>query len=192
MFTVLLREPNIRLFEHTVCMSVSLCQALESLTPLSPVIKWPNDLLLADRKVCGVLAEATDAAPGYVAIGLGLNVSWGGNRPSDVPGWATALDEHVTEVPPRLRIFQETIVCLDTWLSLLKHASEHARLRDEWQRRLWRRGQLVEVQLHDRRLRGLLTGTDEHGALEVITDADEAIKVLDGELVLPERPSRAV
>ena len=81
---------------------------------------------------------------------------------------------------------------LDAWLSLLDHASEHPRLRDEWQRRLWRRGQPVEVQLHDRRLRGLLAGTDEHGALVVITNADEAIKVLDGELVLPERPPRSV
>jgi BirA family transcriptional regulator, biotin operon repressor / biotin---[acetyl-CoA-carboxylase] ligase len=190
MFTVLLCEPHLALHEHTVCLSVSLCQALEGLIPLRPAIKWPNDLLISDRKVCGVLAETTDAALGYVSIGLGLNVSWDGNRPCDVPGWATALDEHVVNVPPRLRILQETISCLDTWLSLVIQADQRARLRDEWLRRLWRRGQPVEVQLHDRRLRGVLSGTDEHGALMLITDAHELVKVLDGELVLPERPPR--
>jgi BirA family biotin operon repressor/biotin-[acetyl-CoA-carboxylase] ligase len=190
MFTALLREPHVALQEHTVCVSVSLCQAIESLTSLRPDIKWPNDLLVSDRKVCGVLAEATDAAPGYVAVGLGLNLRWDGDRPAGIPAWATALGEHLEDVPARGLVLQKTIGQLDQWLSALTRADEHGRLREEWLLRLWRRDQSVDVKLHDRLVHGVLIGTDEHGALVLRTDGGGEIRVLDGELILPNHPPR--
>jgi BirA family biotin operon repressor/biotin-[acetyl-CoA-carboxylase] ligase len=188
MFTVLLREPRLPFPEHTVCLSVSISQAIESVTPLSPAIKWPNDLLIADRKVCGVLAESTDAAPGYVAVGLGLNAAWGGSHPRGVPSWATALDEHLDGAPDRSVLLQETIMRLDEWLLSLQHTDAHTRLRAEWQRRLWRLGQPVEVKTHEGVVHGVLGGTDDLGALMLIADSGDEIRVLDGELVLPGRP----
>jgi BirA family transcriptional regulator, biotin operon repressor / biotin---[acetyl-CoA-carboxylase] ligase len=170
-----------------MCLSVSLCQSLEDLTPLRPAIKWPNDLLIADRKVCGVLAESTDAAPGYVAVGLGLNVAWRGFRPAEVPTWATALDEHVSSTPPRESLLMETVIRIDKWLTALGQTSEHERLRNEWQGRLWRRGQTVTVKLHDRAVQGVLQGTDPRGALELLSIDGEMLTILDGELLLPDR-----
>jgi hypothetical protein len=55
---------------------------------------------------------------------------------------------------------------------------------------LWRRGQAVEVNLRDRVVVGVLSGTDEHGALILIADNGESVRVLDGELALPGRPPR--
>ncbi len=191
LLTVLLNEPSVALFEHTICVSVSLCEALEAIASVRPVIKWPNDLLLDNRKVCGVLAESSDAAPGYVAVGLGLNVAWEGVRPAHVPEWATAIDEHATSQVDRIALLEEVIRRLDSWLDALVTDSGHVQLRDAWERRLWRRGAEVVVQLHNETLVGLLSGTDQHGALLVkLADGSERA-VLDGELLMPGRPPRA-
>ncbi|MDR1512377.1 MAG: biotin--[acetyl-CoA-carboxylase] ligase [Propionibacteriaceae bacterium] len=47
----------------------------------TPELKWPNDVLIAGRKVCGVLAETCPVAAGLVAVvGIGLNVSQGADE----------------------------------------------------------------------------------------------------------------
>lgn len=80
-FSVLLHPPSdmkseqIHLF--TGLGSVAVCAALESLYQLHPEIKWPNDILLDRKKVCGVLTEAHwigDKLQGII-LGIGINVT---------------------------------------------------------------------------------------------------------------------
>ena len=52
---------------------LAVARALREQTGLDAVLKWPNDVLVDGRKVCGVLAEV--AAPGAVVLGIGLNVT---------------------------------------------------------------------------------------------------------------------
>src|SRR6476661_8487902 len=56
--------------------SVALVEAIEEIQPeLQPAIKWPNDILLDDRKVAGILAETTwDGEQLCVVVGVGVNV----------------------------------------------------------------------------------------------------------------------
>ena len=55
----------------TAWVAVAVGDALRELTGHTPVIKWPNDLLVEGRKVCGILIEQSSA----VVVGLGLNLS---------------------------------------------------------------------------------------------------------------------
>jgi BirA family biotin operon repressor/biotin-[acetyl-CoA-carboxylase] ligase len=62
---------------HLVVASVAVAavKALERLTPQLEVgIKWPNDLVVEDRKLAGVLAESTP--DGAVVVGIGVNLGW--------------------------------------------------------------------------------------------------------------------
>lgn len=61
----------------TMTASVSVAQAIEETTGIKPVIKWPNDLLINNRKVCGILTEldAEIDKINYVIIGIGINVN---------------------------------------------------------------------------------------------------------------------
>lgn len=52
---------------------VAVAEALRERADLDAVLKWPNDVLVAGRKVCGVLTEV--AGPGAVVVGIGLNVT---------------------------------------------------------------------------------------------------------------------
>jgi BirA family biotin operon repressor/biotin-[acetyl-CoA-carboxylase] ligase len=73
MVSVLLRPPaERRAQELSLVAAVAVALAVEDATGLSAQIKWPNDVLLARRKVAGILAEAKE---GVVVLGIGLNVN---------------------------------------------------------------------------------------------------------------------
>jgi BirA family biotin operon repressor/biotin-[acetyl-CoA-carboxylase] ligase len=58
--------------ELTLVGAIAAAEAVEGATGLSAQIKWPNDVMLNRRKVCGVLGELRD---GVVTLGIGLNVN---------------------------------------------------------------------------------------------------------------------
>lgn len=62
----------------TVCAGCSVCAAIEKLTDKKPLIKWVNDVYLNDKKICGILSEATtDIESGTVdsvVVGIGINL----------------------------------------------------------------------------------------------------------------------
>jgi len=61
----------------TMTCSISAAQAIKEITGLKPVIKWPNDLLINDKKVCGILTEldAEIDRINYTIVGIGINVN---------------------------------------------------------------------------------------------------------------------
>ncbi len=79
----------------TPCAAVAVCRAVERVCGVTPGIKWPNDLLLGDKKLCGILTEASTAlGRAYVVIGLGVNVNTAPDDfPPDVRGTAVSLLE---------------------------------------------------------------------------------------------------
>ena len=79
MLSVLLREHHQapRPWRSTALAAVALTEAVERVAPsLRPAIKWPNDLLVSDRKVAGILAEsAWDGRQLSIIVGIGVNVA---------------------------------------------------------------------------------------------------------------------
>jgi BirA family transcriptional regulator, biotin operon repressor / biotin---[acetyl-CoA-carboxylase] ligase len=71
--SVLLRPPqDERLPQLSLVAGVAAADAIEYALGLSAQIKWPNDVLVNRKKVCGVLAEAREGA---VVVGIGINVN---------------------------------------------------------------------------------------------------------------------
>lgn len=69
---------------------VAVCRALRSAGGIETRLKWPNDVLVDDRKLCGILAEV---AGGKVVLGIGLNVSTRREElPPDRPATSVALE----------------------------------------------------------------------------------------------------
>lgn len=101
--SVLLRSlaPMSELFAITAAVGLALADACAAAAGVAPGIKWPNDLVLGEHKLAGILAEADAGAPGgregsvAVVVGVGCNVAW-----ADLPG-ATCLAAHADrEVSP--------------------------------------------------------------------------------------------
>ncbi len=88
-FTMLLRPDYERALwpRLSLVAGLAVARSIEALG-LIPEIKWPNDVLIGGRKVCGILVEAE---ADFVALGVGLNV--GGGFPPELQGQATSLAE---------------------------------------------------------------------------------------------------
>lgn len=143
-----LRRPAIL----TAWAAVSVCETVRRIIGAEAEIKWPNDVLLNGRKVCGILIEQ---GRGTVA-GIGLNVQ------------QTAADFAAAELPFATSLGQHTQVALDTHavartlLDVLDQ--EYARLCDgdlatleaSWKRQLGLLGQEVRAECLDGERRGRL------------------------------------
>ncbi|MGI8681762.1 MAG: biotin--[acetyl-CoA-carboxylase] ligase, partial [Mycobacteriales bacterium] len=115
--SVLLRPavPRERWGLLTLVVAVAAARAVRERTGVAVEVKWPNDLVVSDRKLAGVLAEVVGDA---VVVGLGLNVS---TRPAELPPGATSLavetGEAVNRQPVLLALLREVGVAYDKWES---------------------------------------------------------------------------
>jgi BirA family biotin operon repressor/biotin-[acetyl-CoA-carboxylase] ligase len=79
-----------QLYLVTAAVSLSALKAIRSLTGIDATLKWPNDVLLGERKVAGVLSElvetgqSTDGPESAIVVGIGINLLWPG--PQGVEG----------------------------------------------------------------------------------------------------------
>lgn len=79
----------------TPCAAVAVCRAISRVCGITPDIKWPNDLQLGGKKLCGILTESGSLGGRYYAIiGLGINVNTDcALFPEDVRNVAVSLSE---------------------------------------------------------------------------------------------------
>lgn len=153
--------------------ALTIAEALEQLGVSGLRVKWPNDVVHEQEKLCGVLVDVTGEAHGAcrVAVGIGINVSSRGQP-------ARRIDQPWTELDTILArsLDRNTIVaqCLDRLLPALEAfpAAGFAPYRATWRRRDALRDQRIAVHTGDGgTLEGQAAGVDTHGRLKVI-DAD--------------------
>ncbi len=99
--------------------AIAVSEAIVSVTGLRPLLKWPNDVLIGERKVGGILCESggPSSAP-FVIVGIGLNIN--GSR-EDLPSFlvpiATTVETEIGRAVDRCRAATELLVqlehCLD-------------------------------------------------------------------------------
>lgn len=131
MFSILLR-PDVPLElwpRFTTLAALAVCDAIEAMLPLRPAIKWPNDIYLGQRKVCGLLAETGTGPHGmFLVLGIGLNV----NATTFAPELADTATSLLRELPATIReIDREALAvlllnALDRTFALCEHDYFHA------------------------------------------------------------------
>jgi BirA family transcriptional regulator, biotin operon repressor / biotin---[acetyl-CoA-carboxylase] ligase len=137
----------------------------------SPTLKWPNDVLLDDRKACGILVERHDLPAGSVLlIGCGLDLDWRGvPRDGDAAGW-TSLAESLGAAVDRGVVLGALLTHLDRRLSVLER--DPAALLTAYREMCATLDRKVRVVLPGGRERtGVARDLDADGHLVVATDA---------------------
>lgn len=165
----------------TCTASLALVEAIDATAPgLAPAIKWPNDVMLAEAKVAGVLAETTWNGRELIAIvGIGVNVRTSqadldalGVRASSLA--SAGASQSVT----RADLFRVLVARLDHWSSQPWPA-----VRTAWSARLWGRGQRVALNETDGPREVVVLGVDDDGALRVRLGDGSEYRTLTGELI---------
>jgi BirA family biotin operon repressor/biotin-[acetyl-CoA-carboxylase] ligase len=154
----------------TFMAALAVGDALQEATGLRTDIKWPNDLLSGERKICGILSEAIETPAGRaVIVGIGINLTQ-----SAFPE-ATSVAEATGVKPDREAILAALLSALTRWYSLL---NEREKIVAAWSSRSsYATGRLVQVNNGDELWRGTTCGVEPDGALRLRTVSGE-IKVL--------------
>lgn len=145
--------------------ALAACDALSAIGPAGHMVqcKWPNDILLNDQKVGGLLLEAetgSERTPEWVILGLGINVV---SHPLKVDFPATSLKAEgwsVSAVDCLEAFARHFMTWANTWLD-----GGFAVIRKKWLGRCKGVGDTIEVRLARKTLKGVFTGIDEDGAL---------------------------
>jgi BirA family biotin operon repressor/biotin-[acetyl-CoA-carboxylase] ligase len=147
--------------------SVGLADALGSVTDIEPNLSWPNDVMVEDRKLAGILAESSGDADrvDFVVLGLGINVNQvEQDFPGELHGRAASVRELVGHPVDRAELMA----------ALLKHlkASYDRHQRDgfagvaaEWKAHSGLIGRQVQVRWGTERLTGEAADIGDDGEL---------------------------
>jgi len=185
-FTLLLRPsaPMGELYKLTLLFGVSVARALESYG-LRPCLKWPNDVLVNGKKICGILLE-TSGEPDrveYVLVGIGLNVNFSSrDLPDDIRSSSTsvydALNRRVDRADLLCRILEDSE---RLYLSAAKGGFQ--RVLNAWRLMSCTIGRAVTVQSFGASISGRAVDIDDDGSLIVETKEGRK-KVYSGDVLL--------
>lgn len=162
--------------------ALAVVEALETWR-VDAEIKWPNDVLIGERKTAGILVETSWAGdkPDFAVIGIGINV-----RAESVP-----FDEHIdfpatcVEIAARSPVSRE-----DLLLAVLQAVGKwYARLgtpeiEAAWNRKLAFRGRQVFVNAVQGEIRGTILGVESDGKLQLKMPAGEICTIATGDVRL--------
>ncbi|WP_219465622.1 biotin--[acetyl-CoA-carboxylase] ligase [Nonomuraea rhizosphaerae] len=175
------RPPVARQGWLALLFGVAAASAVRRLGEVDVRLKWPNDLLIGERKLAGILAERTDDA---VVIGMGLNVSL---KPEELPvGTATSLaieEAECTDRDPLLRaVLREVETHYREWVATGGDA-DACGLRAAYQASNATVGRDVRVELPGgQAVTGRATGVDQAGHLQ-ISSGGETLTLSAGDVV---------
>jgi BirA family biotin operon repressor/biotin-[acetyl-CoA-carboxylase] ligase len=163
----------------TFCCALAMAEAVRSVTGLDAQIKWPNDLVLRGKKLCGILLEmGFDAQGYYVVAGTGLNVR-AGAYPPELAHQATSIEEHGA-VPNRGAIVAKYLAALEDALAAVERDG-FAGIAEDFRRTCITLGSQVNVIGTDAAFTGVAVDVDVTGALLVRTE-DGLRRVLAGDV----------
>jgi BirA family transcriptional regulator, biotin operon repressor / biotin---[acetyl-CoA-carboxylase] ligase len=135
-------------------------------------LKWPNDVLIDGKKVCGVLTEMNAEATRvrYLVVGIGINVNQA-SFPKELEGEATSLRMATGSEWSRVELTTALLKSLDREYRLLVEQPDARQsiLRRFAEQSSWVQGKQVRVEENGSRVEGTTEGLDERGFLQVRT-----------------------
>jgi BirA family biotin operon repressor/biotin-[acetyl-CoA-carboxylase] ligase len=135
-------------------------------------LKWPNDVLIAGKKVCGILTEMNAEATRvrYIVVGIGINVNQA-SFPKEIEGEATSLRLATGSEWSRVELTAALLKSLDREYRLLVEQPDARQsiLRRFAEHSSWVRGKDVRIEENGSRIEGKTEGLDERGFLLVRT-----------------------
>ena len=162
----------------TFACALAMAKAVREVTGLGARIKWPNDLVLNGRKLCGILLEmGFDAQGMYVVTGTGLNVRKGA-YPPELADRAISIEE-CADIPDRGAIITAYLKALENAVSALEQDG-FAGIAADFRRECITLGSQVHV-IGAEDFTGVAEDIDRTGALLVRTDG-ELRRVLAGDV----------
>ena len=166
----------------TVVAAMAVRDALYSLYNLDGKIKWPNDIVLNGKKICGILTEMElkDGKPWFVVVGIGVNVH---NRQfdDDIAFKATSVDLELEKLGAAQRGHRAELT-KSIWESFKKYynifikTQDMSGLKEEYESHLANLGERVRIEAQEKSYEAIAKGITDKG--ELIIEASGERKII--------------
>ena len=152
----------------TLVTGLSVAQALCAMTGLEALLKWPNDVVVSGKKICGILTEMSAGMERveYILIGVGINVN-GCEFPEELKAMATSVKLELGHAVSRWELAAMVWNCFEENYRLFQKTGNFSLLRQEYERMLVSRNRQVRVSGREEPFEGLAMGINDEGELLV-------------------------
>lgn len=179
-FSVLLK-PKMNLSDCamlTPVMAMAVRRAMNDID-VDTQIKWPNDIVIKGKKVCGILTEAI-AETGHIIIGCGVNTNQE-SYPEELADRSTSILIETNDCVDHDSMLESIIYHLEKLIDVFMETGDFTNLKDEYEEALVSMDQEVTVLDPEGEYKGICQGIDERGQLKVKRD-EEVVSVYAGEV----------
>ncbi len=183
-FSVILR-PDIspkEVSSITLFSALSVAKTIKEMAGLAAFIKWPNDVFINNKKICGILTEmnAETDKINFVIIGIGVNIN---TKEELLPKGATSIMEARGAEISRLELVKGIFKNMDKYYKLFKNG-QIAEIIKEYKEFSNFLGKRVQVTYHNAKLEGYAIDVDREGALILRMDSGLNERVMAGDVTM--------
>lgn len=166
----------------TLIAGIAIIKAIKKTCGIEAKMKWPNDILIDGRKVCGILTEikAQPDRVDFLVLGIGINVN---TAPGKLPKEATSLKEKTGSDISRMELLKHVLEEVEKdYIRFSKKG--FSSLRGECKKASMVIGQHVKIEEHHRSVEGRAVDIDEKGALTIKLKDGSLKRIFSGDVIL--------
>jgi len=143
-------------------------------------LKWPNDILISDKKTGGILIEAVGQSNKFDAmiVGIGINIK---NYPKNVIFPATSISENSDKISNRNILLEKIIKNFDNYYNIWKN-NGFSEIREQWHKMSFEIGKKISSKTHNETLEGIYKGISKNGELLLELDNNEIRSITAGDV----------
>lgn len=166
----------------TLVSAVAVCASIREVANVPAMIKWPNDIIISTRKVCGILTEmkAEQDKVDFVIVGIGVNADM---STSLLPKGATSLAKESDNKVSKVALAKKILENLEHYDAIFKKDGFN-KIRNEWRNFSATLGHQVKIHCHEEKIEGQALDVDKDGALVVRLDSGLQRRVLSGDVII--------
>lgn len=166
----------------TLVMALAVAEAVREVTGCEPKIKWPNDIVLNGKKICGILTEMILKEESYaVIIGVGINVNTD-SFPEEIKNTATSLKLETGKELSREPLIAAVMKYFELFYEQYEETSDLSLLKEHYEDLLANKGREVRVLDPQKPYTGVAKGITPAGNLVVICEDGTEKEVSSGEV----------
>jgi BirA family biotin operon repressor/biotin-[acetyl-CoA-carboxylase] ligase len=191
-YTSIILRPQIepaRAPQISILAGVAVADILESYCPDRIKLKWPNDVLINGKKVCGILSQMKTIVSevDFIILGIGINVNISYNEfPKEICNIATSLAIETGREISRQELIIRLYENLAKWYKQLL-GDGFGRIKEKWLSMSPMIGQTVQVMFQEEAVSGKAIGLDEDGSLILLAAGNKKLKVSAGDATIVNR-----
>ena len=181
--TIVLYPARKNLHYLTMLASLAVLHSIEKTTGLKCQLKWPNDVLIKNKKVCGILLESQADAESvtFAVIGIGINVNMKLADYPEISSIATSLTDELGKEVSRLDLIRNLFIEMER-LYLRLQAGESP--LSEWRDNLITLGKNVHVRSGEDVFEGIAEAVADDGSLMLRCPDGSLMKFMAGDVTL--------